>query len=63
MRECCAYFDELPGKVLAKGGDGYSISFGHLNHGWVRDLLTNRDIVAHAKDRPWYSGGRGAVAL
>jgi hypothetical protein len=39
------YFDALLAKVLAAGGDSYSISTAHLKYGRVYDLLTNSRIV------------------
>ena len=45
-----AYFDRLLAKVMAAGGDSYSISSAHLKYGRVWDILTNPVIVAHVKD-------------
>ena len=39
------YFDALLAKVLAAGGDSYSISTAHLKYGYVYDLITNPRIV------------------
>ncbi len=39
------YFDALLAKVLAAGGDSYSISTAHLKYGYVFDLITNPRIV------------------
>ncbi len=39
------YFDALLTKVLAAGGDSYSISTAHLKYGYVYDLITNPSIV------------------
>ena len=39
------YFDALLAKVLAAGGDSYSISTAHLKYGYVYDLITNPHIV------------------
>ncbi len=39
------YFDQLLARVLAAGGDSYSISTAHLKYGYVYDLLTNAHIV------------------
>lgn len=39
------YFDDLLAKVLAAGGDSYSISTAHLKYGYVYDLITNSQIV------------------
>ncbi len=44
------YFDALLGRVLAAGGDSYSISTAHLKHGKVYDLLTHPRVVAVVKD-------------
>src|SRR5690606_26469234 len=38
--EIRAYFDALLARVLAEGGDSYSISTAHLKYGRVYDLLT-----------------------
>lgn len=45
-----AYFDALLAKVLAEGGNSYSISTAHLKHGCVYDLLTHPRIVAYVRD-------------
>ena len=44
------YFDDLLAKVVAAGGDSYSISSAHLKYGQVWDILTNPKIVACVKD-------------
>jgi len=44
------YFDSLLARVLAAGGDSYSISTAHLKYGKVYDLLTHPRIVAIVKD-------------
>lgn len=44
------YFDDLLAKVLAAGGDSYSISTAHLKYGRVYDILTDRRIVAAVQD-------------
>jgi hypothetical protein len=44
------YFDALLAKVLASGGDSYSISSAHLKYGKVYDLLTDYRIVNCVKD-------------
>ncbi len=44
------YFDDLLAKVVAAGGDSYSISSAHLKYGKVWDILTNPKIVACVKD-------------
>jgi non-heme Fe2+,alpha-ketoglutarate-dependent halogenase len=35
------YFDELLARILAAGGDSYSISTAHLRYGRVYDILTH----------------------
>lgn len=44
------YFDDLLAKVIAAGGDSYSISTAHLKYGRVYDILTDARIVAAVKD-------------
>jgi hypothetical protein len=44
------YFDALLQRVIAQGGDSYSISSAHLKYGRVYDLLTDARIVACVKD-------------
>jgi len=44
------YFDQLLARVIAEGGDSYSISTAHLKYGEVYDLLTLPRIVAVVKD-------------
>lgn len=44
------YFDVLLERVLAAGGDSYSISTAHLKYGAVYDLLTEPRIVALVGD-------------
>jgi hypothetical protein len=44
------YFDELLAKTLAAGGNSYSISTAHLQHGRVYDILTHPRIVARIED-------------
>lgn len=44
------YFDALLAKVLAAGGDSYSISTAHLKYGRVYDLLTHPRLIAVVKD-------------
>src|SRR5262245_4555469 len=44
------YFDDLLARVLAAGGDSYSISTAHLKHGRVYDLLTDPRLVAIVRD-------------
>ena len=43
--EIRTYFDALLEKVIAEGGDSYSISTAHLKYGRVYDLLTEPRIV------------------
>ena len=45
-----SYFDALLEKVLASGGDSYSISTAHLKYGRVYDLITHPRIVALVSD-------------
>jgi non-haem Fe2+, alpha-ketoglutarate-dependent halogenase len=40
-----AYFDDLLARVVASGGDSYSISSAHLKYGPVYDILTEPRIV------------------
>jgi non-haem Fe2+, alpha-ketoglutarate-dependent halogenase len=44
------YFDDLLARVLAAGGDSYSISSAHLKYGRVWEILTNAKIVACVGD-------------
>ena len=44
------YFDDLLKKVVAAGGDSYSISSAHLKYGRVWDILTNSKITACVRD-------------
>uniref|UniRef100_A0A7C4LPH5 Phytanoyl-CoA dioxygenase family protein n=1 Tax=Schlesneria paludicola TaxID=360056 RepID=A0A7C4LPH5_9PLAN len=45
-----AYFDRLLARVMAHGGDSYSISSAHLKYGRVWDMLTHPPIVACVRD-------------
>src|SRR6476620_2018637 len=45
-----AYFDRLLAKVLAEGGNSYSISTAHAKYGRVFDVLTHPRVVALARD-------------
>jgi non-haem Fe2+, alpha-ketoglutarate-dependent halogenase len=45
-----AYFDALLERVMAEGGNSYSISTAHLRYGKVYDILTHPRIVALVKD-------------
>jgi non-heme Fe2+,alpha-ketoglutarate-dependent halogenase len=44
------YFDDLLARVIAAGGDSYSISTAHAKYGRVYDILTEKRIVACVKD-------------
>lgn len=44
------YFDDLLARVVAAGGDSYSISSAHLKYGPVWDILTHPVIVRHVQD-------------
>ena len=44
------YFDGLLERVMAAGGNSYSISSAHLSYGPVYDILTDRRIVAAVTD-------------
>jgi len=48
--EIRGYFDELLKRVIAEGGDSYSISSAHLKYGRVYDLLTEPRIVSCVQD-------------
>ena len=48
--EIRAYFDALLERVLAAGGDSYSINTAHLAYGRVYDLLAHPRIVAYVRD-------------
>lgn len=48
--EIRSYFDDLLAKVIAAGGDSYSISSAHLKYGRVYDLLTDPRIVEAVTD-------------
>jgi ectoine hydroxylase-related dioxygenase (phytanoyl-CoA dioxygenase family) len=50
IAEIRGYFDRLLAKVLAAGGDSYSISSAHLKYGRVYDILTDRRIVEYVQD-------------
>ncbi len=45
-----SYFDGLLRRVMAAGGDAYSISTAHLRYGPVYDMLTDPQIVAYVTD-------------
>jgi Phytanoyl-CoA dioxygenase (PhyH) len=44
------YFDRLLAKVLAEGGNSYSISTAHAKYGRVFDILTNPRIISLVSD-------------
>jgi hypothetical protein len=44
------YFDALLERVIAEGGNSYSISTAHLKYGRVYDLITHPRIIACVKD-------------
>ena len=44
------YFDGVLARVIAGGGDSYSISTAHLSYGRVWDILTEPRIVALVRD-------------
>ncbi|MFM8287224.1 MAG: phytanoyl-CoA dioxygenase family protein [Planctomycetaceae bacterium] len=48
--EIRSYFDALLARVLAAGGDSYSISTAHAKYGRVFDLLCHPRIVACVRD-------------
>ena len=50
ITEIRTYFDQLLARVMAEGGDSYSINSAHLSYGRVFDLLAHQRIVAHLKD-------------
>ncbi len=45
-----AYFDDLLARVVAAGGNSYSISSAHMKYGPVHDIMTNPKIVDHVSD-------------
>ncbi len=45
-----AYFDALLARVVAEGGDSYSISTAHMRYGRVWDILTHPRIARVVKD-------------
>jgi ectoine hydroxylase-related dioxygenase (phytanoyl-CoA dioxygenase family) len=50
IAEIRSYFDALLARVIAAGGDSYSISTAHAKYARVYDILTDRRIVACVKD-------------
>ena len=45
-----AYFDALLARVLAEGGDAYSINSAHLGYGRIYDLIGHQRIVSYLRD-------------
>lgn len=45
-----SYFDDLLQRVIAEGGNSYSISSAHLKYGPVYDILTEPRIVDYVSD-------------
>lgn len=50
MVEHRRYFDDLLARVIAAGGDSYSISSAHLKYGRVHELLAHARIVRYVRD-------------
>ena len=50
MAEIRSYFNVLLTRVLAEGGDSYSINSAHLRYGRIFDLLANERITAYLND-------------
>ncbi len=50
ISEIRRYFDDLLQRVMAEGGDSYSISSAHLRYGPVFDILSNPKIVDYVAD-------------
>ena len=50
ITELRAYFDDLLTRTLAAGGNSYSISSAHLEHGRVHDILSDPRIVTAVSD-------------
>ena len=44
------YFDDLLARVVAAGGNSYSISSAHMKYGPVHDIMTNPTIVNYVAD-------------
>lgn len=44
------YFDDLLKRVVAEGGNSYSISSAHMKYGPVHDIMTNPTIVDRVAD-------------
>lgn len=44
------YFDDLLARVVAEGGNSYSISSAHMKYGPVHDIMTNPTIVDYVSD-------------
>jgi non-heme Fe2+,alpha-ketoglutarate-dependent halogenase len=50
MADLRSYFDDLLARVLAEGGDGYSINSAHLEYQRVYDLMHDSRIVDYVRD-------------
>ncbi|QDU79041.1 Phytanoyl-CoA dioxygenase (PhyH) [Polystyrenella longa] len=50
MADIRGYFDQLLAKVIAEGGDSYSISTAHRKYGRVWDILTHERITCLVND-------------
>lgn len=50
IQELRSYFDDLLERVIAEGGNSYSISSAHLKYGRVYDILKHPKIVACVSD-------------
>lgn len=50
IREIRDYFDDLLRRVIAEGGNSYSISSAHMTYGRVHDILTDSRIVNCVSD-------------
>jgi hypothetical protein len=50
ITEIRSYFDRLLERVVAEGGNSYSISSAHMRYGGVYDIMTDRRIVDCVSD-------------
>jgi len=50
IAEIRTYFDKLLERVVAEGGDSYSISTAHVSYGRVYDILRDERIVSRVSD-------------
>lgn len=50
IRDIRDYFDDLLRRVIAEGGNSYSISSAHMSYGRVHDILTDSRIVNCVSD-------------